>query len=92
MFSPYVDKYNSDRRGLLNSLGEPVPHMRKVILIFPDVTSIAEFILTCKVSRVIIDSSEKMLRGIISDAHLRIACKDFGAKVKESIQVKSFSS
>jgi len=63
--------------------------MRKVILLFPDIVSMAEFILTHKVSRVIIDSSEKMLRGTISDKHLDIACRQYGAKIKESILVKA---
>ena len=64
--------------------------MRKVLLTFPDVTSISEFILTCRVSRVIIDSSQKVLRGTISEADLKIACKQFGARIRESIEVKRF--
>ena len=64
--------------------------MRKVILIFPDVMSLTEFILTQKVSKVITDSAQKMLRGTISDKQLSIACKEFGAKVKESIAIKAF--
>jgi hypothetical protein len=62
--------------------------MRKVILIFPDVTSLTEFILTQKVSKIIIDSSQKMLRGTITEANLNIACKQYGAKIRESIVVK----
>ena len=65
--------------------------MRKVILFFPDVTTLSEFILTHKVSRVVIDSSEKMLKGTISNELLRVACKQYGARIKESIEVKSFS-
>jgi hypothetical protein len=64
--------------------------MRKVILLFPDVTSIAEFLLTHKVSKTIVDSSQKTLKGIISDKVLDAAVKKYGAKVKESIAVKSF--
>lgn len=64
--------------------------MRKVVLIFPDVTSIAEFLFTYKVSKAIVDSSEKMLKGIMSDKHLNIACRQFGAKIRESIAIKSF--
>ena len=66
--------------------------MRKVILFFPDVTSISEFILTHKVSRVIINSTEKMLKGTISEQHLHIACKQYGAKIKESVMVKNSTS
>ena len=64
--------------------------MRKVILVFPDVTSIAEFLLANKVSKTIIDSSQKTLKGMISDKALDTAVKQFGAKIKESIAVKTF--
>lgn len=63
--------------------------MRKVVLVFPDVISLTEYILTHKVSKIIIDSSQKMLKGTISENHLSIACKQYGAKVKESIAAKS---
>ena len=66
--------------------------MRKVILLFPDITSLSEFILTYKVSRVIISTTDKMLRGTISEQHLHIACKQYGAKVKESVMVKNSAS
>ena len=64
--------------------------MRKVILIFPDITSVAEFLLTYKVSKAIVESSEKKLKAVMSDKHLNIACKQYGAKIKESIAIKSF--
>jgi hypothetical protein len=64
--------------------------MRKVVLIFPDVISIAEFVLSYKVAKIIIDSSEKKLTGIISDKHLDIAVKQYGARIKESLIVNSF--
>lgn len=66
--------------------------MRKVILIFPDVTSIAEFLLANKVSKTIIDSSQKTLKGMVSDKVLDIAVKQYGAKIKESIAVKTFGN
>jgi hypothetical protein len=66
--------------------------MRKVILVFPNVTNIAEFLLTNKVSKTIIDSSQKTLKGMMSDQVLDIAVKQYGAKVKESIAVKSFAN
>lgn len=64
--------------------------MRKVILVFPDVTSIAEFLLSYKVSKTIVDSSQKTLKGIITDKVLDAAVKQYGAKIKESIAVKTF--
>lgn len=64
--------------------------MRKVILVFPDITSIAEFLLTNKVSKTIIDSSQKTLKGIMSDKVLNVAVKQYGARIKESIAIKSF--
>jgi len=64
--------------------------MRKVILIFPDVISLTEFVLSHKVSKTIIDSSQKTLKGIMSDKVLSVAVKEYGAKIKESIAMKSF--
>jgi hypothetical protein len=64
--------------------------MRKVILIFPDVTSLSEFLLTNKVSKTIIESSKKTLKGIMSDKVLDVAVKQYGAKIKESIAIKAF--
>jgi hypothetical protein len=66
--------------------------MRKVILVFTDITSIAEFVLTNKVSKTIIDSSQKTLKGMMSDNVLEIAVKKYGAKIKESIAVRSFGT
>jgi len=63
--------------------------MRKVVLLFPDTVSISEFLLMQKVSRVIIDTGEKMLRGILTDAQLHIACKQYGAKIRSSSVVKT---
>lgn len=60
--------------------------MRKVILVFPDVTTMSEFLLMNKVSRAI--TAEKELRGIVTDKVLAIACKQYGAKIKESVQIK----
>ena len=64
--------------------------MRKVILVFPDVISLTEFLLANKVSKTIIDSSQKMLKGVVSDKVLTVAVKQYGAKIRESIAVKTF--
>jgi hypothetical protein len=64
--------------------------MRKVVLVFPDVVSMSELPLTNKVSKAITKTAEKELKGIVSDKVLDIACKQYGAKIKESIQIKSF--
>jgi len=66
--------------------------MRKVILIFPDVITLTEFLLTHSVSKTIIDSAQKKLKGIMSDKVLSIAVKQYGAKVKESITIRSFGT
>jgi hypothetical protein len=63
--------------------------MRKVTLIFPDVSSITEFVLSYKVSKALVNTSEKTLKAIMAEKHLGIAIKQFGAKVKESIPIKS---
>lgn len=66
--------------------------MRKVILVFPNVTSIAEFLLTNKVSKTIIESSQKTLKGVMSDKVLDVALKQYGAKIKESIAIRTFGN
>ena len=63
--------------------------MRKVLLVFPDVSSITEFVLSYKVSKALVNTSEKTLKAILADKHLGIAVKQFGAKIKESIPIKS---
>ena len=62
--------------------------MRKVTLSFPDVTSLSEFILTYKVSRVVINSSEKLLKGVIPQTLVQVACRQYGARVRESVPAK----
>ena len=64
--------------------------MKKVILIFPDVTSMTEFLLTNNVSKAITNTAEKKLQGIMTDKVLSIACKQYGAKVKESVSIRDF--
>ena len=64
--------------------------MRKVILIFPDVISMTEFLLMNKVSKAQTNSVEKELSGVMTDKVLNTACKQYGAKIKESIQIKHF--
>jgi hypothetical protein len=66
--------------------------MRKVILVFPDVTSMSEFLLTNKVSKTIIESSQKTLKGVMSDKVLDVALKQYGAKIKESIAIRTFGN
>jgi hypothetical protein len=66
--------------------------MRKVILVFPDVTSMTEFLLTNKVSKTIIESSQKTLKGVMSDKVLDVALKQYSAKIKESIAIKTFGN
>jgi hypothetical protein len=61
---------------------EPLP-MRKVTLIFPDVVSIAEFLQHYKVAKSLVDSTEKSLKGIMLEADVIVACKQYGAKVKD---------
>ena len=86
------EKYSLASTDLFSSFHYPLATMRKVILVFPDVISLTDFILTHKVSKIIIDSSQKMLKGTISESHLGIACKQYGARVRESIVVKHFSN
>jgi hypothetical protein len=61
--------------------------MRKVILLFPDLASIAEFLLTHKVSKSQVDSTQKTLSGIMAEKDVVIACEQYGARVKSVIVI-----
>jgi len=63
--------------------------MRKVTLLFPDVSSITEFLLSYKVSKALVNSSQKTLTAVMPEKYLGIAVKQYGAKVKESVPIKS---
>jgi hypothetical protein len=63
--------------------------MRKVTLQFPDVSSITEFVLSYKVSKAIVNTSEKMLTATMHEKHVSVAVKQYRAKIKRSSPVKS---
>ena len=63
--------------------------MRIVTLVFRDVSSITEFVLTYKVSKAIVNTSEKTLTGTMPEKLLEVAVKQYSAKIKGSSQVKS---
>ena len=63
--------------------------MRKVTLLFPDVSSITEFLLSYKVSKALVNSSQKTLTAVMPEKYLSLAVKRYGAKVKESVPIKS---
>ena len=64
--------------------------MRKVTLVFPDISSLTEFILSFRASKALIDSTEKQLTAVMSEKSLEVACKIYGAKIRESVAVTSF--
>jgi len=66
--------------------------MRKVTLLFPDVLSITEFVLSYKVSKAIVNTSEKTLTATMPEQHLNVAVKQYRAKIKGSSPVKSQKS
>ena len=61
--------------------------MRKVTLLFPDVSSITEFVLSYKVSKAIVNTSEKTLTATMPEQHLNVAVKQYRAKIKGSSPV-----
>jgi hypothetical protein len=56
--------------------------MKKVVLIFPDATSIADFVLVHKVSNVIIGNIDCSVEGKIAEDKIVIACTRYKAYVK----------
>ena len=57
--------------------------MKKVFLVFPDLPSLAEFILHCQLKNGRADSKEKTLLTILNENEVDIACKMFGAVIGE---------
>ena len=61
--------------------------MRKVSLTFPNVTSMADFILTQRLSHIETDCRQLTIKGLLSSEHIIIAKKKFKAKFTESVKV-----
>ena len=55
--------------------------MRQVELLFPDVQSMAEFILSQRVSKIETDTANCYLRGLLTDDLIAIAETEYGASV-----------
>jgi len=61
--------------------------MKKAVLIFPEVTSMAEFILSQRISRAQSNSNDLTLTGVMTEQQIATARKQFKAKVKSSTTV-----
>ena len=61
--------------------------MKKVVLLFPDNISMAEFILSEKPSKVETNSIERSIDAVLTDKQIEIACKRHGASLKRSTQL-----
>ena len=57
--------------------------MKRVVLIFPDTTTIADFIVKQKVSNAQVDSIEQTLTSSLSDKQIAIAETVYKAMVKK---------
>jgi hypothetical protein len=56
--------------------------MKEVVLIFPDVQSMADFIVAEKISKAEADSFEQTVIGVVSDDQIEIAKQVYGAMLK----------
>lgn len=61
--------------------------MKKVVLLFPDNISMAEFILAQKPTKVETNSIERSITAVLTDRQIEIACKSHGASLKRSNQL-----
>ena len=61
--------------------------MKKAVLIFPEVTSMAEFILSHKISRAQSNSVDLTLTAVMTEQQIATARKQYKARVKSSITV-----
>lgn len=53
--------------------------MREVKLKFPDIATMAEFVITHKVSKITTNNEEKSLEGLIPEELVTAACQGYGA-------------
>ena len=61
--------------------------MKPVILIFPDIKTITEFILLFNISHAEVETKNFSLTTFLSEKELEIACNEFGA-VAQNVIVK----
>ena len=61
--------------------------MKKVVLIFPSTSNMADFILLYRIKGVLVSSSERSLSATLSEREIVIACTQFGAELKK-IQIE----
>jgi hypothetical protein len=55
--------------------------MRQIELVFPDVESMAEFILSQRVSKIETDTTNCYIKGLLTDDLIRIAETEYGATI-----------
>jgi len=56
--------------------------MKEVVLIFPDVQSMADFIIAEKISKAEADSFEQTVIGAVSEDQIEVAKQVYGAMLK----------
>jgi len=59
--------------------------MRKVLLLFPDVSFMTEFIIANKISHAEVNSNERSLITFLGEEDIVKACTEYGALIMASI-------
>ena len=59
--------------------------MKKVLLLFPDMSSMTEFILLNDISHAEVNSTEKSLNTYLGEEEIVKACTEFGALLMPSV-------
>jgi hypothetical protein len=62
--------------------------MKSVVLVFPDVTTMAEYILKQRVSQVQTDSTAITITGVLPDEKIAKACTDYGGEIINMVGTK----
>ena len=57
--------------------------MKKVTLLFPDTTTLADFIITYEVNHIDVNSGQLTISGPLSEELIAIACLGFDAEIKQ---------
>lgn len=61
--------------------------MKRVVLLFPDHLSIADFVLSQKLRNPEINSQEQTVTGILTEADIQVAQAIYGAILKEAPKI-----
>jgi hypothetical protein len=84
----HVDKKSEAVQGGAAHHLQYIQHMKKVVLVFPDTSSMVDFLLIYKVNGVEANSVDLSIGGQISEKLVTVAVSEYGAEIVEGVSVE----